>query len=78
MSSCVIAGGSKPEVNKEGIAYYNNLIDGLLMKGTPCDILCYADGCECESFSMWVMDLVVCRNYTIRDAVSLGPSTNNM
>lgn len=29
----MVAGGSKTEVNKEGIAYYNNLIDGLLKKG---------------------------------------------
>ena len=31
----MIAGGSKPEVNKEGIAYYNNLVDGLLKQGDP-------------------------------------------
>lgn len=29
----LIADGLSSEVNKEGIAYYNNLIDGLLKKG---------------------------------------------
>lgn len=28
----MVAGGSKSKVNKEGIAYYNNLIYGLLRK----------------------------------------------
>lgn len=27
------AGGPKPQVNPEGVAYYNNIINGLLKKG---------------------------------------------
>lgn len=29
----LFSGGETPEVNQEGVAYYNNLINGLLKKG---------------------------------------------
>lgn len=29
-----LAGGPTPVVNQEGVAYYNNLINGLLKKGS--------------------------------------------
>jgi beta-glucosidase/6-phospho-beta-glucosidase/beta-galactosidase len=34
MCGSFLAGGAAPVVNQEGVAYYNNLINGLLKKGS--------------------------------------------
>jgi len=60
-------------VNREGIRYYNNLIDELLLKGVPCKNWYYFSLKQYKSMLIYMCVLIyVCRDSAICDPFSLG------